>query len=247
MRNRIISAVFTLAVILMLIPAFAVPVSAAEYSVDLSNGSISITNGTDSGYKLTQGETVLQDDLLLDTVIHITQSKNIMFTSNNITVDAPISAGDGVNVIIDDIYISTSACPFGINNGSKVNLTLEGTNGIISYNDCAGIHVPYMAEIIIDGVGSLEIDSDYGSCIGGTLIDGNDGSVGAITIKGGAFDLYSPYGTAIGAVKNGKSKPINIQGGNITTRSSLGIGGNNANVTITGGNINTSGICRTAL
>lgn len=159
---------------------------------------------------------------------------------------------DGVtlNLTIEDLTIDRSAgyngfsadyygfSAIALENGAKLNLTLEGDNTLKGYGDGGvGICVNAGTTLTIDGEGSLEAvggngcggAAGIGAYASGWNLNGNNGtprSVGNIIIKGGTITaqggtMYA-YGSAamgaagIGGGFNGSVQSINISGGEVT-------------------------------
>ncbi len=147
-------------------------------------------------------------------------------TTRRIEVEANATANvtlNGVNIKVID------ASAVKINEGATLNLKIEGTNSLTgkklsTYTYYAGINVPENATLNISGTGSLEAISlwDYNG-------EEQISSVGAGI---GANDDYSD--TTI--IKAGK---INITSGTIKGIGGIGVGGLNADITISGGTVTT--------
>jgi uncharacterized repeat protein (TIGR02543 family) len=166
----------------------------------------------------------------------------------SVTETIQVSA-DGSNayaITLQDVSIdasaTTDACAFDMS-GATVNLTLAGTNTLISGMNKAGLQAPSGATLAIAGSGSLNATGGgNGAGIGGG--GGNSGG-GNITINGSTITATGSADCAgIGGSNSGAGGNVVITGGTITA-----IGGNNAaaigdgnggaggNVVITGGSV----------
>lgn len=204
---------------------------------DISEGHITITNGTTTGtVKVAYGSSQSQDNINGDT-IWITGTT----TSNKVIVNT--SSTIMVKIRLDSLDIQlASDCAFDIQNASVVEMTLSGTNILKSgkkvesdtHYGYAGLQVENSAEVAIGGNGSLEATGgEHAAGIGGRAgwYKINDGANGA---SGGKINIKSGTVKATGSL-NGAG--IGGGGAYMTNKR----GGNGGEVTITGGTVIASG------
>jgi len=149
-----------------------------------------------------------------------------------------VAANSLSNITLNNVSftaMSGDKTPFLINNGAKVNLTIEGDNILEAGRSRAGLQAAKGATLTIDGTGSLKATGGkYGGAgIGGAFRE----NCGKITINGGTitasnFDSYESYhaGAAIGG-----------GGAGIVFFSFDGMGGEGGDITINGGTITAVG------
>ncbi|MDR3366163.1 MAG: MBG domain-containing protein [Prevotellaceae bacterium] len=152
----------------------------------------------------------------------ISSSGTYTITGNTITHTVVIEPNLSVNITFNNLKIqSTTACAFSIGSGTKVNLTLEGTNTLKSGGIYAGLQVPFGAELTIDGDGALDVT-------GGGFDGAGIGSEAGRGISGGHIIINGGTVTATGGGDN-----------------SAGIGGADSNsggiITVNGGTVNATG------
>lgn len=187
----------------------------------------------------------------------ITQNDNTNATTNNITVNADVTATvtlDGVN--IDMSTEQPGACAFKLESGANVTLILaEGTTNVLkSANLCAGLQAPEGTTLTIQGPGSLVATGGSGD-LGSSGIGGGAQNVGGtITITGGTVTATGGY-LAAGIGGSGdlnlfqtRTSPILITGGTVTAKGgsdAAGIGGGPlmrcGPILITGGTVTAQG------
>ena len=230
MKQRILKTtlLMVLAILLsnILLPiAYALAADGIKTTLDISYGNIVIGNDTVVGYSETGKlvETVDSDGYI------ITGST----TTNTITV------ADGTHNFIFsgvsiDVNITTSACAFSIQTGAVVNLSLSGTNELISGANCAGLQVPSGASVTISGSGSLSAKGGrYGAGIGGGI--GQSG--GSITINGGTVTAIGGEGGA--GIGGGGRSAASSNGWN--PGGTGGAGGSGGSITINDGTVTATG------
>ena len=107
--------------------------------------------------------------------------------------DAWIYVESGTHDVTFSNLSITKSANVGIAPGATMNLIIEGTNTIKSYNS-AGIYVPVGATLVINGTGSLDVSGDRGGAgIGGATYapdeTGSDGNpnCGTVEINGGTI------------------------------------------------------------
>ena len=174
----------TLLILFSLLLPFSI--HADDVSLDISKGSISITN---RGYTQTNGNSSSLPGESGRFII--TQTDKGQATGNTITV----SSGTH-NITINGINIESNASAFSIASGAKVNLTLEGENNLQGAYNYAGLHVPggdSPAELLITEKSSgalTAIGGYFGAGIGG----GNGENGGTIIIDGGKVTANGGWG-----------------------------------------------------
>ena len=139
--------------------------------------------------------------------------------------------GGNHKITLKDVEIGGSQGIAGkalqIDKGAKVDLTLEGTNNLISGEGNAGIYVPETAELTIDGTGSLDVKSYFGGAGIGGEGNGDGVSAGKITINSGTIKATGGAGGAgIGGYKGGGAGEITINGGVVNAFGGTGMSGN---------------------
>ncbi|WP_172674235.1 Ig-like domain-containing protein, partial [Syntrophomonas palmitatica] len=252
--KRFLSSIFCMTLIFTLLPVTALAASnAAEYIFDVSEGSITVSAGTESGtLKVSYGASQTLDNIPASQEITITgeTTVNTVNVSSSVTANIRLS---GVNINVSGV--SDSACAFNMR-AATVRLTLaEGTsNTLKSGKDRAGLEVPIGASLTIDGQGSLgSYSNGWGAGIGGCnhVYYGYNSDGGTITINGGTVSASSGEGAGIGGGYEGVSGTVTINGGTVTASSVYGAGigdGDNSEqmnlnhsargrVTITGGTV----------
>ncbi len=222
-------------------------------TLDISKGSIVIENDKVTG-KDEDGNNVTAHDP--DGYI-ITGST----TDNTITVK---SGTHSITLQGVDIDVSRSfTCAFSIESGAEVNLTLSGTNTLISGSLRAGLQIPDGAALTIDGGDGDSLNAtggDYGAGIGGGSDGGSGGSGGTVTIYGGTVSATGSYsGAGIGGSgsssdgNGGIGGTVTIYDGTVTATGSgngagigggggsNGNGGSGGTVIISGGTVTATG------
>ena len=264
MKKQILSLVLCLCMLMSILPASVLAKTDDTISLDISEGSITIENGTDAyTFKVTQGSNTA-DNIDPATIFEIYGTT----TSNTITVSANL-VKDGtplpVKIVLNSVNIDYG-CAFRITaEAGAVNLVLadNSSNSFISHNFYAGLQkensgTGSMLTISGDvlGTGSLTANgSTAGAGIGGTA----GKSVSDITITGGI--VYANGGAAaagIGGGYDGGCNNITITGGTVhavsgggngagiggggNTNADFGISGHDGkNITISGGTVIATG------
>ncbi|AFM42304.1 cell wall-binding protein [Desulfosporosinus acidiphilus SJ4] len=243
MRNKYAALAMVVALcFLTFLPGYTTTAMANTnpYTYDISQGNIQISAGTNFGIKVSCGSGQPVDNITTSQAITITDSSPSTPTANYVTVGANLGT---LNITMENVNINTSsACPFLINNGTTVDLTLIGSNTLnagSSYN--AGLGVPSYATLNItaDSTGSLVATGGSGSNGGGSGIGGvsggsgiNGGSGGTVTINGGTVTATgggggSGFGRGSGSGIGGGSGFVGGSGGTVTINGGM--------VTATGG------------
>ena len=255
-----------LALTAALVVGMTLPAFAQDWYIE--NGDISISAG-ENGNNVTQGSTTIENDT--DTVIKSKDSSTA--SSNTVTIDA--DEGKTVNVTLDNVTINVDEgykygydsnaykTAVSVTGSGNTNIELNGNNTLTSGYGHAGLE-----HNKTDDSGTLTIQdekNDDGSAKGsasdttGSLtatggyhsagIGGSDGHDGQVTITGGEITATGGNGAAgIGGGAGdtdavGGDGDVTISGGTITaTGGSLGagIGGGaygNGTVTVTDGDI----------
>lgn len=190
-------------------------------------------------------------------ILYIEGDGSYLITSSNRTTTTRVVVNaENAHITLKNVSIMAVNTPFSIDDGSTVNLTLEGSNAL-RFTDGnytgAGLYVPANAAVVIDGSGSLTANGNKsGAGIGGM---GAGGDAGSITINSGAVTANGgPYAAGIGGGNNengtaaGNGGNITINGGSVTATGGThasGIGGGcrgaGGNITINGGGVNATG------
>ncbi|MEG0090184.1 MAG: YDG domain-containing protein, partial [Oscillospiraceae bacterium] len=172
-------------------------------------------------------------------------------TSPYSKVNVLVRKGCTAKITFRDINISTADAAAFDMTGANVNLTLEGTNTLISGNKLAGLQAPEGSILIIGGTGSLASTGNGGAGIGGGTGD-NNRNCGTITINDGTVTTYSSNGAGIGGGCSasdstiGRGGTVTINGGTIISRGNPSIGGSDGgSITINGGTVTANDISRT--
>lgn len=216
----------------------------STYTFDISEGRISIYNGTDEGtIKVYYGSGQNIDNIPATENITIIQSGDTA-TTNCIYVGASCNVNITlVNVNIDSSSISNTAV---ITNFANLTIELEGTNTLLGNYYGPTIFNYNEAALVINDVdndGTLYATSG----VAAAGIQGNN-----ITINGGTIVATGgENGAGIGGGYASCASNITINGGNVTAtggKQAAGIGGggsgsNNVtnNITITGGTVKATG------
>lgn len=185
---------------------------------------------------LEDGGVTISDDWYIHGANMVPYNGNYIITQKNAeepvknTVSILLEADNTADITIRDIFIDASSsggAAISILNGSKVALTLEGTNRVVSGENYAGIMTggDRDNELTIRGSGSLEArGGDYGAGIGGAL----NYEVGTIRIESGTVSAYGGKGAA------------GIGGGD-TVKSGMANGGGAGTIIISGGTVYAEG------
>ena len=226
---------------------FSFSLRADNITLDISQGSITITN---SGYEQTN---VGSGNLPADgSCFIITQSNKGTATNNTITVSSGTQ-----NITLKGVNISVNTSAFSIATDAEVNLTLEEENQLSSGSNYAGLQVPSennasaKLTITAESTGSLTVQGGFfGAGIGGTYNGSTYFSGGIITINGGIITATGgTYGAGIGGGNSKDGGTITINGGKVTANGGWmggagiggGGGGNGGTITINGGIILATG------
>ena len=230
---------------------------AAEVTLKLDKGNITIEMKADGTYSVQQQTTqqATLQNYTGDTSFTVTQNNSNTATGNTITIKA--EAGQTAKVTLSGVNIDVSnsdKAAVSTGGGGDVIIELKGTNTVKSGEGHAGVEKGNAGNLTIaddDNDGSLEaVGGNTAAGIGGG--GGNDGS--DITISGGIITAKSGGdggGAGIGGGLNGNGSNITISGGNVTamgTGGGAGIGGganhtdtegpgNGGDITISGGTV----------
>ena len=238
---------------------------AASYIFDVGEGNVTISMGRASGYlTVTYGAAQTVTEQFQNTQqITLTGGSSTAAVSNTVTVKSGVTA----NITTDGLYIDVSAtakaCPFMIEAGATVNLTLKNENSFKSGGNAAALCVPG------DGTNNAALnitkESNGGSLTaaagssssssGGAGIGGGAADVGGgvITISGGSITAQGASGSGaagIGGGSGGSGGTITVNGGNVTASggsggAGAGIGGGDGaeggTIIISGGTVTATG------
>lgn len=226
-----------LLIICMILPVVPMQAFAAE--------GLSITGGKEGEDYIKSG-----DIIIIKTSAELTISG--VTTTQRIEVDSNVTA----NVTLNGVNIKViNASAVKINDGSTLNLKIEGTNSLTgkklsTSTYYAGINVPENATLNISGTGSLEAKSlwDYNgeeqvSSVGAG-IGANDDYSDATIFKAGKINIVSGTIKAIGGIGvGGLNADITISGGTVSTENTaqIGLGGESSKIEIIDGNVNVGG------
>ncbi|BBI30818.1 carboxypeptidase-like regulatory domain-containing protein [Cohnella abietis] len=237
----------------LLSPAAHSYAESSKTTLDLAKGSIVIGNGTVSG-KTSSGAAAAYN-----ASGYVITSSSSAVSSNTVTINGGEQQVDLHNLKITTGY--NGASPVSIENaGTKVRLTLSGTNVLTAGNPKkAALGVAEGTELTIgtiDGsVNHVLTANGYGGSA--AAIGGNEsGASGKITINEGTinakFTSSGNYGAAIGGGQSGAGGVIVINGGVVTAESyggsaaaigggysSTGYNGKSTSVTVNGGTVTT--------
>lgn len=213
-------------------------------TLDLSNGSIVIGDGTvsQSGQSLAynaNGFIIMQSasGATKNTISVTGGTQNIALSGVNINVSAIENAcafSVAPLTMTDGVYIPAAS----------VNLTLNGENSLKSAENCAALQVPLDASVSIKGTDKDKLTATGGAYAAG-IGGGKNASGGSIVINGGTINASGgSYGAAIGGGCRGNGGIIVINDGVVNANGGLagsGIGGgyysSSENVTINGGTV----------
>lgn len=214
MKKRMMPIFLAAALVFILLPISA---QAAGTEIDLT----ALTDGTSGdGYAYSSGV------LTITGIGPFTITTKGTETNRGIMVNVPASTADTpVDITLDNVKINVSgqsgACALAIQASSTAKVTLQGDNVLKSGANCAGLHVPSGAALIIEGTGALDVTGGlYGAGIGGDYANPFGGTV---TVNSGTI-------TATGG-----SRGPGIGGGE------QGMGGNNGTLTVNGGTVTAVG------
>ena len=152
--------------------------------LDISQGSIEITDTSVSGYDSSGNEVMATDPdgyIITGTTegYTVTVSGTQDITLQNATID----------LTYHDYF-----CAFDIVDNGKVTLTLVGINTIKSGKSCAGIDVIEGETLEITGTGSLTVTGgQYGAGIGTGETNNGDFTCGSVVISGGSVLATGGY------------------------------------------------------
>ena len=184
----------------------------------------------------------------------ITQSGTYYITGKTLeTTDRIRVMGSGIiaNIVITNVNINVGSIADAValdtnaenDENVIVNLTIEGTNNLLSGDNRAGLRVPSNGSLAIDGNGSISATGgSNGAGIGGN----NNESTGSITINKGTINATgSSSGTTGIGSRNDSYSTLQINGGTITATgtigSGIGIGFSKGTINIEGGTVTVTG------
>ena len=215
LRSRI------LAVLMALLLAVGMPLTALAETYDLNEGSVTI-DANETGQTVTQNEVSNQDS---NPVITSGGDK----TSNTITVN---TNGGNANVTLDNVNINSDGAAMEVNRGEGTTVTVEldGTNTLQSGEDYAGLQTSGEGALVIQDANGKEGSLTANGGFLGAGIGGGIGRAGSdITISGGDVEANGgDYGAGIGGGFYGAGSDIIISGGKVTANGGhwgAGIGG----------------------
>ncbi|AVQ95550.1 hypothetical protein CXP51_04315 [Ethanoligenens harbinense] len=232
-QNRLLKGgtVFLSVAIIMSMSTFALWANAdsdTQTTLDISKGSISIGDGTVNGYDSAGDH------------ITIPNQKGYILTGSAIgTADGVTIDGASCNITLDNLTICVTgdnayadrAGAFKIENGAKVNLTLEGANLLDTSNsnsDYGGMEVDANSSVTINGTGTLMAKGDF-DCPG---IGGSEtGTNGLIQINSGTVTTVASGDgvTGCGGGFMGSNVPVIINGGSVNSSVGGGVRDSNGN------------------
>ena len=230
LRSRI------LAVLMALLLAVGMPLTALAETYDLNEGSVTI-DANETGQTVTQNEVSNQDS---NPVITSGGDK----TSNTITVN---TNGGNANVTLDNVNINSDGAAMEVNRGEGTTVTVEldGTNTLQSGEDYAGLQTSGEGALVIQDANGKEGSLTANGGFLGAGIGGGIGRAGSdITISGGDVTAKGgERGAGIGGGGDGEGSDITISGGSVTAIGGDyggagiggGFGGAGSDITISGG------------
>ena len=215
LRSRI------LAVLMALLLAVAMPLTALAEEYDLNAGSVTI-DANEVGQTVTQNEVSTPDSNPVITS-HGTE------TSHTITVN---TNGGNANVTLDNVNINSDGAAMEVNRGEGTTVTVEldGTKTLQSGEDYAGLQTSGEGALVIQDANGKEGSLTANGGFLGAGIGGGIGRAGSdITISGGDVEANGgDYGAGIGGGFYGAGSDIIISGGKVTANGGdfgAGIGG----------------------
>ena len=171
LRSRI------LAVLMALLLAVGMPLTALAETYDLNEGSVTI-DANETGQTVTQNEVSNQDS---NPVI----TSGGTATPNTITVN---TNGGNANVTLDNVNINSDGAAMEVNRGEGTTVTVEldGTNTLQSGEDYAGLQTSGEGALVIQDANGKEGSLTANGGFLGAGIGGGIGRAGSdITISGG--------------------------------------------------------------
>ncbi len=215
LRSRI------LAVLMALLLAVGMPLTALAETYDLNEGSVTI-DANETGQTVTQNEVSNQDS---NPVITSGGDK----TSNTITVN---TNGGNANVTLDNVNINSDGAAMEVNRGEGTTVTVEldGTNTLQSGEDYAGLQTSGEGALVIQDANGKEGSLTANGGFLGAGIGGGIGRAGSdITISGGDVEANGGvFGAGIGGGFYRAGSDVIISGGKVTANGGhwgAGIGG----------------------
>ena len=226
MKKRFMAAFVALVMVLMLVPG-QVFASAESVSLDISAGSIVIT---ETGYTHGGGEEVPFTGRYI-----ITQSDPSP-TANTVAVKsgaADITFTSKTNI---DVSNTSDACAFSVAAGASATITLSNSVVLKSGANCAGLQVPTGAAVTLRATKDYWSLTATGGACGAGIGGGYQKPAGNITVESGKITANGGSGAAgIGGGSHGSGtgtgEIIRISGGAVTTNGGsggAGIGGSYA-------------------
>lgn len=227
-------------VMAVLVTALSLPVSAGT-SRAAGEGDLTVT-ATLSGETAVSGA----DYTYADHCLTIISEKNLTISGSTVTDVISVSSRVA-NITIKNLSVKTTTanrCAFSTASYAGVNLTVVGSNVLVSGTGRAGLEVSGSnASLTITKQSTGTLDIQGGELAAG--IGGAEGKSGEnITIAGGSVAVNGgSLAAAIGGGYKGSANNITVSGGSVSVTSgmSLGIGGgiygNASNVKVSGGTI----------
>lgn len=238
--KKCVAATIAILMVITMLPGglSRVNASGSQTTINISDGSIIIGNGTASqnGNSLTYN------------------SNGYIITGSGTTSNTVSITGGTQSITLSGVTISTeTSAAFSISSGAVVHLTLSGSNSLTSGSVYAGLQVPKGAEVFISGS-----ENDSLTAVGGHVDGGSGAGIGSqkntdsgiIHISGGSITARSRFWcAAIGGGYRGNCGPVYISGGSVSAvadhSDDAGIGGganaNGGEVYISGGTVNAIG------
>ena len=215
--------------------------------LDLCDGSITLYEENDRYYCIQSNVT---KEYIGDCFVQ--QSNNTTSTQNVITINKGT-----VNLIVANLNINAdTASPITVMPNGNLQLTLLGENKLICTASKAGVWIPELASIEINGTGKITVTGGKNSAgIGGNYKE----NAGNITINNGtiiAKTIDDEYcGAGIGGGTSGHGGTIIINGGDVYAESrggagigggrgcyNMATGGSSGDITINGGKVEAKSI-----
>ncbi len=255
MKLRVIPLL--LAVLFIVLPLWAAAESNGQTVLDLSKGSAIIGDGTLSAYD-SHGKKVTTPNpngyILTGSTKGPEHTVQILSGTHAIILrDLFLQIGK-IPEFMEDENVAPEVAAIEVKGGAHVDLTVEGTNTVVSGDNHGGIHLSEVASLTItaESTGTLNV---FGGIDGAGIGSGSKGVCGDIAIHGGTILAAGGDDSAgIGCGWTGSCGNITITGGTVTATAfeGSGIGGGGAyvsdgfktfcgDITITGGTVTAKG------
>ena len=200
-------------------------------SLDISEGSITIENGTNAyTFKVTQGSNTADniDPLTIFEISGTTTSNSVTVSANQIYNDTPFPVKITLNGVNIDVSGTSNANAFYLTNNTTVNMTLYNSNTLKSGFCKEGLSAPNGTTLTVSSssTGTLNaVGGGYGAGIG----SGQYGYSGTVIINGGTITATGgAFAAGIGSGREGSCGTVIINGGTVTAQGGsrgAGIGG----------------------